>query len=277
MKIEEVQMRFLFTILILLSMEISSQTYLNVHYVNGTSQHALLSTMTKITFNFTATQINFYLKDLGLITLNTDLIQRVTFDDTGQGGILPVELGSFSAKVNGTSVNLLWKTITELNSNAFEIQRKPVNPGKLTEWATIGSIKSAGSSSSPKNYFYEDKQLQTGKYDYRLKMIDNDGTFEYSNILEIVISVPKEFYLSQNYPNPFNPTTKIIYSLPTDGVVTLIVYDIMGKEVVTLINENKKAGCYETILDGTGLSSGVYFYKLIAGYVNLTKKMIVIK
>jgi hypothetical protein len=270
-------MRYLFTLLFLFSMQIYSQTYLNVHYTNGTAQHALLSTLTKITFSSDASQINFYLTDLGLITKNTNTVQKFTFDNVGQGGDLPVELLSFNSQINGASVNLSWATATELNSNAFEIQKRLVSSGNFSEWTTVGFVKAAGSSSSPKYYTYEIKQNLPGKYNYRLKMIDHNGTFDYSKVIEIVISIPKEFNLSQNYPNPFNPSTKIAYNIPADGVVSLIVYDVMGKEVVSLINENKKAGSYETAFDATRLSSGVYFYRLSVGSVNLSKKMIVIK
>ena len=90
-------------------------------------------------------------------------------------------------------------------------------------------------------------------------------------------SVPSEFRLLQNYPNPFNPVTKIKFDLPESGNVKLIVYDVEGKQIATLINEVKEAGSYSYIVNGSGLSSGVYFYKLIAGDYTDTKKMILVK
>ena len=166
-----------------------------------------------------------------------------------------------------------WVTQTEKNSNKFEIQRKLVT----SDWTTLGSVKAAVLSNSPKQYLYTDNKLQSGKYQYRLKMIDNDGSFEYSKAIEVDISSPKEFKLSQNFPNPFNPETKISYNIPIDGVVTLRVYDIMGREVVSLVNENKKTGSYDVTFDGNRFASGVYFCKMTAKNFASSIKMLMIK
>ncbi|MCH7963543.1 MAG: T9SS type A sorting domain-containing protein [Bacteroidetes bacterium] len=99
------------------------------------------------------------------------------------------------------------------------------------------------------------------------------------------LNQPKKFILSQNYPNPFNPTTKIKFTIPSVGTsrysgtvsVQLKVYDVLGNEVATLVNENKPAGSYEVEFDGTDLISGIYFYRIEAGSFIKTKKMILIK
>ncbi|MBA4406497.1 peptidase S8 [bacterium] len=91
------------------------------------------------------------------------------------------------------------------------------------------------------------------------------------------ISIPTDYALNQNYPNPFNPTTKISYSLPDANFVTLKIYDMLGSEVATLVNENKPAGKFEVEFDASRLSSGTYVYKLIAGNYQLTKKMQLVK
>jgi len=133
------------------------------------------------------------------------------------------------------------------------------------------------------SFIYE--SIQSGNYQYRLKQIDFDGTFEYSNSIEVTVASPNQFVLEQNYPNPFNPTTKIKYEIPSvianevkqSQSITLKVYDILGNEVVTLVNEQKPAGTYNVEFVGTGLPSGVYFYQLKAGdYLN-TKKMVLLK
>lgn len=85
------------------------------------------------------------------------------------------------------------------------------------------------------------------------------------------------FILEQNYPNPFNPTTKIKYQIPEAGFISLIVYDILGREVATLVNEEKPTGSYDIEFDGSGLSSGVYFYKLQTGNFSSIKKMILMR
>jgi hypothetical protein len=177
---------------------------------------------------------------------------------------LPVELSTFTANLNGRNIQLNWETKTEKNSNKFEIQRSLTS---YNNWASIGSVKAAVLSNSTKQYSYTDKNLQTGKYQYRLKMIDNDGTFEFSKIVETVITLPKNFELNQNYPNPFNPSTKISYSLPNDSKVTLDIYNIVGERVGQLVNQDQAAGYYSVDFNSSvvkSLSSGVYLYRIHA-------------
>ncbi len=213
---------------------------------------------------------------------------------------LPVELASFSASVKGNSVNLFWKTETEVNNYGFEVERQtspksPPSEGGEYEvrggWEKIGFVDGNGNSNSPKTYSFTDNDVLSGKYYYRLKQIDNDGKYEYSDIVELTTGLPTRFELSQNYPNPFNPTTKIRYSVPPQSpplqggeakqgwLVTLKVYDVLGNEVATLVNEEKSAGTYEAEFStgSVGNASGIYFYKLQAGSFSQTKKMILMK
>jgi hypothetical protein len=92
-----------------------------------------------------------------------------------------------------------------------------------------------------------------------------------------VNNVPDKFELLQNYPNPFNPTTNIKYQIPNNSYVSLKVFDIIGKEITTLVNEKQSPGSYEVSFDGSNLPSGVYFYKLITGNYSETRKMVLIK
>ena len=89
--------------------------------------------------------------------------------------------------------------------------------------------------------------------------------------------IPKNYSLKQNYPNPFNPTTKIVYAIPKSGIVKIKVYDILGREVVNLINEEQSAGYHELIFYASALPSGIYFYNIIADNFVQTKKMILMK
>jgi hypothetical protein len=187
---------------------------------------------------------------------------------------LPVELISFSGSVNNTFVKLNWETATEVNNYGFEIQRQSVDENN---WTKIGFVNGSGNSNSSKNYVFEDKKVNTGKYLYRLKQIDNDGQFEYSNEIEVNLGIPNTLTLSQNYPNPFNPATVIRYQLSNPTFVCLKVYDTLGNEVVTLVNEQKNAGDYEIKFDGSKLASGMYIYQLSAGENVITKKMILMK
>ena len=187
----------------------------------------------------------------------------------------PVELVTFNAKVvQPSSVKLYWNTATEINNYGFDIQR---SAGKNV-WDTIAFVKGNGNSNSPKNYFYIDNYLLAGNYDYRLKQIDNDGSFKYSKIISISIGLPDVITLYQNYPNPFNPTTKIRFGLNTRSVVSLKIHNILGEHVKTLIdNVEKNAGEHNIDFNAKDLAGGIYMCVLRAGNTVITKKMILLK
>jgi hypothetical protein len=182
----------------------------------------------------------------------------------GIGEVVPVELVSFTANVNATVVTLNWITSTETNNNGFEIQKKVGNPQSTVgneEWKVIGFVSGNGTTTETSSYSFTD-EVPSGKYLYRLKQIDFDGTFEYSNEIEVEILAPNQFSLEQNYPNPFNPSTKITFSLPEASQVKLSVFNVLGEEVKTLLNENREAGVHTIDFDASGLASGVYLYKI---------------
>jgi Secretion system C-terminal sorting domain len=197
-------------------------------------------------------------------------------------GILPVELSSFTAVNKGKGIELKWKTATEINNYGFEIEKSRIQnievsrQNKTVMWDKIGFVEGTGTANTPKEYLFTDENLSAGKYSYRLKQIDHDGKFEYSQQVEVTVSAaPKEFALDQNYPNPFNPTTTIQYSLPSSATVKLAVYDLLGREIATLVNEEQSAGWKEVEWNGAAVSSGIYFYKLTAGnYVGVKKLML---
>lgn len=188
--------------------------------------------------------------------------------------ILPVELSSFTASVslNG-DVELQWITETEINNHGFEIERKTIHG----QYNTIGFVKGNGTTTERKVYSFIDKNLEAGKYIYRLKQIDYNGQFEYSNEIEVDVVLVKEFALHQNYPNPFNPGTVISWQSPIDGWQTLRVYDVLGNEVATLVNEFRNAGKHSIVYDMSDLSAGTYYYQLRIGEFVQTKKMTLLK
>lgn len=188
-------------------------------------------------------------------------------------GIIPVELTSFVANVSGNSVKLNWSTATELNNSGFEIERKSAN----SDWRKIGFVKGAGTTTQIQNYSFTDKDLNAGKFSYRLKQIDFDGKFEFSKSVEVDINAVYNFELAQNYPNPFNPATLIRFSVPQAGNVKLSVYNLLGQEVKTLINKYAEAGAYEVNFNAEGLFSGVYIYRLEHNGMTLTRKMTYLK
>ncbi len=196
--------------------------------------------------------------------------------------VLPVELTSFTATVLKNAATLAWKTATEVNNYGFDVERRVVESvsSGIVEWTKVGFVKGNGTSSSAHSYSYTDASVASGTYAYRLKQIDNSGSYKYSSEAEVTIAVPKEFALHQNYPNPFNPTTIIAYDIPavvSQHVVTLKVYDIIGREVATLVNEVKEAGSYEVKFDVSKFASGIYFYRLSAGNYSAVKKLTFLK
>ncbi len=199
---------------------------------------------------------------------------------------VPVELTSFKAQSVDGNVNLEWQTATETNNKGFEVQRYEVSPlqgGELKGWVNIGFVEGNGTTTKSHSYSFINNNVETGSYSYRLKQIDFDGSFEYSNIVDVeVTNIPLEFSLSQNYPNPFNPTTNINFSLPVDSRVTLEVYNILGQKVKTLISNELTAGNNNITFDASGFNSGVYIYRIEAEGNNgekfsANKKMILTK
>ena len=186
---------------------------------------------------------------------------------------LPVELVSFTATaIMSNSIRLDWYTATEINNYGFEIERKSAK-----QLAENRIRRRNGNSNSPKQYSFTDNKLVGGsKFQYRLKQIDNDGQFEYSNVIEVKV-IPTEYLLSQNYPNPFNSSSIIKYSIPKSSQVTLKIFNTLGEELETLVNEEKPVGTYEVNWNAANLPSGVYFYRLQAGEFVQTRKMILLK
>ncbi len=199
--------------------------------------------------------------------------------------VVPVELTSFTAVQKGAFVNLEWNTATELNNHGFEIERRTIVDGKESEWHTIGFKKGHGTLTEPRTYSYLDKieGLSADQIMYRLKQIDYNGNFEYSDAVLVENVVPLEFEISQNYPNPFNPSTLISYDVPQQSFVSLKVYNVTGEEISTLVNGIKEAGRYEVTFDASEMPTGVYFYVYKAGSaessssVLATKKMLLLK
>ena len=190
----------------------------------------------------------------------------------------PVELSSFVSAVNGNNVTLNWTTSSETNNGRFEIEKTSVINGQNNSWLRIGTVNGSGTTTLPKNYIFEERGLNSGTYNYRLKQIDLNGHFEYHNLInDVIVGVPLKFSLQQNYPNPFNPVTQIDFELPEEGNVNLSVYDLSGKLVSTLAYGQKTAGYYSISFDGSNLSSGLYFYRLQSGNINLVKKMTLIR
>jgi hypothetical protein len=231
----------------------------------------------------------------------TDILYGVSFSDdahgnavgssgaiirtTNGGGIIPVELTGFSGFAEGSEVTLRWQTASETNNKGFDIERQvhSLQPA-VGNWEMIGFVNGNGTTTNPESYTFVDKNVPLGNISYRLKQVDFNGTFKYSNEIEVNTNTPLVFNLEQNYPNPFNPTTTIKYSIPNSGNSTLVqlkIYNSLGQEVATLVNKNQSAGNYEIKFSASGngkeLPSGVYIYRLTAGNFVASKKLILLK
>ncbi len=197
------------------------------------------------------------------------------WDNTGI--FLPVSLTKFNAVAKNGTVMLNWSTSTEQNNHGFNVEKSVISPrSSEKQWKKVGFVEGKGNSNQKNTYTFIDKNILAGKTIYRLQQIDNDGKVSYSKEVEVNF-LPVIVEVGQNFPNPFNPSTTINYKIPTNGFVTLKVYNILGEEVATLVNEEKETGIHQVKFDGSNLSSGMYFYKLTAGKTTEIKKMMLLK
>jgi len=210
-----------------------------------------------------------------------DDIPYLAYANYTEGGLfrfldepLSVRVENFSASLNKMGVQLDWTTSFEEQNSRFEIERCD----EMKHWITLGSVKGSGTTIEQVSYTFTDRNLIAGKYKYRLKQIDFNGNFEYFELAEEVnIGIPEKYSLSQNYPNPFNPVTNLEFGISNLGFVSLKIYDVTGRELVTLVNEIKEPGYYKIQFNAADLSSGVYFYRMTAGDFVAVKKFVVLK
>ena len=193
-------------------------------------------------------------------------------------GVVPVEFSSFSASANGNDVLLNWSTATEKNNQGFEVLRKTGNG----EFTSVGYINGNGTSLTPRNYSFVEKNVPSGQHTYRLRQIDFDGSYAFSSLVEVDVTAPAQFGLAQNFPNPFNPATTISFNLAVDSKVTLKVFNTLGQEISVLANATYAAGTHNLSFDASSLTSGLYIYSIEASGVDgsnfkSTKKMILNK
>jgi hypothetical protein len=171
-------------------------------------------------------------------------------------------------------VHIEWTTGSEVNNYGWDIELKKQN----LNWKKIGFVEGIGNSAVSNVYTFTDNNIkENGKYYYRIKQLDFDGSFSYSNAVEVDINRVAAFDLAQNYPNPFNPATVINYQIPNKEKVSLIVYDVLGNQVKVLVDEVKDAGSYQVNFDAGKLATGVYMYRLKSGNLFISKKMLLIK
>lgn len=219
-------------------------------------------------------QLNTVDKNITVFGLNTFSLFTLTDTDFP----LPVDLASFTAEVESRNVVLKWTTMWEENNDRFEVMRK-LHDDENAVWQSVGTVEGSGTTYEQNNYSIIDRNLVTGKYDYKLVQFDHNGQsnadWELGQTVEI--GIPTKFDLSQNYPNPFNPVTKIGYEIPVEGLVKILVYDMSGRQVATLLNETITPGYYTVEFNASSMASGVYFYRLITSQSTITKRMVLVK
>jgi hypothetical protein len=206
--------------------------------------------------------------------LHSEIIVPIAMKITS---IVPVELSSFTAENVDGEVVLKWQTATETNNQGFEIERATSSTTPVQDWTKVSFVEGRGTTTGLTEYSYKDKITNPGNYVYRLKQIDFDGTYEYSQEIEVEVFSPTKFSLEQNYPNPFNPSTTIKFALPVDSRVKINVYNTVGQLVETLVDKELESGYHEVNFNASRLASGVYLYQLQAKDYVSVKKMLLIK
>lgn len=267
----------------------------NVGYFNGLNQLTLSDWQSATLMDSMSLSVDpqlvsltdFHLSTTGSPVLGTGIaIPGITTDIDGQSrdsipeigadefpGIIPVELTSFAANVSDGKVKLSWATASERNNRGFEVQRSNGN-----EFSTLTFVDGNGTTTERHSYSFVDDNPGFGVVKYRLKQIDFNGTYEYSNVIEVDIKSPMNFDLAQNYPNPFNPTTTIRYTIAKAANVSLVIYNVLGEEILTLVNNQfTEPGIYNVVFDASNLASGTYIYRLTADDFVMTKKMVLSK
>ncbi|MBD3290834.1 T9SS type A sorting domain-containing protein, partial [candidate division KSB1 bacterium] len=191
----------------------------------------------------------------------------------------PVELATFSAEVIGRDgVLLSWSTNYEANNAGFNVLRSTAANGQFTK-----INEKIIPANEQKVYEFKDTKVRVGEtYYYKLEDISLNGVRSEHETVKIHIEKPDKFELSQNFPNPFNPSTKIYYQLADPSFVKLTVYNLLGQEVITLVNDKKEAGYHTTMWNGLDkygnqMASGIYYYRIVAGSFVQAKKMVLIK
>ncbi|MBC8191803.1 MAG: T9SS type A sorting domain-containing protein [FCB group bacterium] len=252
--------------------------YLNVEFDTG-YEHAELEDISKITFSSNGSQINFILTSGSINTRNVDDVVKMLFETSSRGDAsLPVELVSFSASRDNSDVILKWQTASEVENYGFEVERKHAD---IKDWTTNGFVEGNGSVTTISEYSYTDRAVG-GFTDlkYRLKQLDYNGSYDYSPEVSVTGDdplLPFEYRLYNNYPNPFNPTTTIRYEIMQEGWTSLIIYDILGREVELLVNEQRPAGGYVVKFNASDYSAGVYFCRIRSGEYSQLIKLLLVK
>jgi hypothetical protein len=209
--------------------------------------------------------VNNWVQKSGLTTFGNFTLAEPT-------AALPIQLSSVKADIvpNSNDVRLTWTTLSEINNYGFFVQRSPSDSSVFVDLPE-NFVPGSGTTITPKHYAWIDRNVNPGTYFYRLKQVDLDGSFSYSEHVQVNVGsiagvendlAPQRFVLNQNYPNPFNPSTTLAYQLPVAGFVNVRIYDLLGREVAQLVNGTHQPGYYSTTWNGSSSVSGVYYARI---------------
>lgn len=208
-------------------------------------------------------------------------------DTSAEGGTistsnpLPIEMVDFKARHKESSNEALieWKTATERDNFGFHVEKAKISSANDdTTWSEIAFVEGQGSTTEEHSYSVLDTEANAaGTYHYRIRQVDYDGNENLFGPVEMRVEAPKEFKLRQNYPNPFNPSTTIEYKLAAQADVQMIVYNVLGRQVQILVDQQQQAGSYKVNFEASSLASGVYFVRMQAAGNVFTKKMMLVK
>lgn len=226
-----------------------------------------------------ATYIDSTLRYMGPLWAHaTSSSDSMVVDDiyiTDPGQVLPVELAVFEGRYTNGSVILQWTTATEVNNYGFTIERYRE---AADIWEEAGFVRGNGNSYSPKHYSFVDHSINgSSRFKYRLRQIDNDGTYSLSGDVQVAVFYPAEYKVMDNYPNPFNPATNLRFHIPVQQNVSVIVYNALGAKVFEEALGNLANGWHTYMFNAAGFASGTYIYEIRAGIKSLTGKMLLLK
>jgi hypothetical protein len=210
------------------------------------------------------------------------MVDDLVMDDPS----LPVTMSSFAASVKDNAIVLSWRTESETDNLGFTLERAEGNGAwkPIASYQTSDALKGQGNKSTTTNYIWTDAKVSTGnEYRYRLSDVNTAGVVTmHSPIAVTMTALPETTEMAKAYPNPFNPETSIQYNLHQDSQVTITVYDLLGRQVKTLVDNQQAAGSYNTIWNGTDsagakAASGVYIVRMETKGVTQIQKVMLIK
>lgn len=186
---------------------------------------------------------------------------------------LPIELADFTAQTSNGDVTLNWQTISEINSDVFEVQHLADG-----EWVTVATVQAAGASTDVRSYTQAVKGLQVGTHYFRLKSVDKDGGVKYSKQIAVAVEVPGTFVMNPAYPNPFNPQTTLTFAVAKKQAVTMTLFNALGQQISVLYQGSPEANTLQTVqLNGSTLQSGAYFVRLTGENFSGMQKVMLVK